>query len=93
MTVSELTVSYLIKIIKASGYQAIDIWDYHSRKHKYAKNARDEDILETKCLGRAHLDAVNLSAYEWMSINDPEHSWVKKYEKQICECSGAQRKI
>lgn len=79
MIVSELTLVYLLHEIMLSGEQAIGVWNYHLRKHAYAQKAQDEDILKTKCLGQSHVDAINLSAFEWLTVNDPGHAWVNKY--------------
>ncbi len=81
ITVTELAVNYLMEVFWLSRDDAHKVWSYHCRNYPYAYNARDEDVLKTKILGKKHLTLVNLSAHEWLKENKPNHPFIEKFEK------------
>ena len=80
-TVTILAIEYLKIAFSLTNDEAHHIWSYHCRKYPYAMQARNQDVLGTKALGKVHLDAVNMSAYEWLGVNKPDHPILDEIRK------------
>ena len=80
-TVTMLTIEYLRTVFFLTNDEAHHVWSYHCRKHPYAERVRNQDVLKTKALGKAHIDAVNISAHEWLSVNKPDHPYLDEIRK------------
>lgn len=81
ITVTALAVKYLEEVFCLPNDEAHKVWSYHCRKHPYAMKARNQDIQKTKVLGKGHLDSTNISAYEWLTVNRPDHPFLQEFEK------------